>query len=97
MTYMNAAMDFKFSNRVYLLIEPQVGVLVSYYTTNGLLPKPPNTIDFGMNLLFGRRFTNLLVEIGTYQGLIPVLNIKGTSVRNIHNAHAKITFGCYIF
>lgn len=98
LSYINASMDFKFWNKVYMIVGPQVGLLVTENPTT-LLLDDAKKIDLGANLGIGFRFTDFFFELGTYQGFVPVLDYYegwGSTAR-MHNALAKVTLGYYVF
>lgn len=94
--YINMPLDFKFWNKTYLTFGPEISFLInsnSKYTNES----PKSSVDFGLNIAFGQRFRNVFLELGTYQGFVPVIDYSfyGKNI-DLNNAYARFTIGCYI-
>ncbi len=95
LTYLNSALDFKFWDKIYLIIGPQVGVLINEKKENIDLGKVKSNIDFGLNLGGGFKVNDLFFELGIYQGLSTLLEyqyITGNTIK-VKNGYAKFTIG----
>ncbi len=96
LTYLNASLDFKFWNKIYLLAGPQLGFLIDQKPLSRDMGKFDKTTDFGLNLGGGFKVNQLFFELGLYQGLTTLFEyesplFEGTTV--VKNGHVKFTMG----
>ena len=95
LTYLNTALDFKFWNKIYLIVGSQIGVLINQKKGDVDLEKAKSNIDFGLNLGTGFKVNDLFFELGVYQGLTSVFEyqyLTGNTVK-VKNGYAKFTIG----
>jgi hypothetical protein len=96
LSYINIPMDFKFWNKIYLFVGPQIGFLVSKQSNNGSDKIVDSNIDFGFNLGTGFTINRLFFEFGIYQGFISLGKyqyIATETTKDIHNGYGKFTIG----
>ncbi|WP_298554544.1 porin family protein [uncultured Algibacter sp.] len=95
LTYLNASLDFKFWDEIYLITGPQIGFLLDQKPLSNDLGKIDSTIDFGVNLGIGFKINEFFLELGLYQGLSTILeyeSITGNTTK-VKNGFAKFTLG----
>ncbi|MFT3796225.1 outer membrane beta-barrel protein [Flavobacterium sp.] len=96
LNYINASLDFKFWNRIYLLVGPQVGVLVN--NTCNCDFEASKKAEVGVNLGVGFTVKDWFFELGGYSGLQPVIEYGDYWGNNeLYNGHFKFTAGYHIF
>lgn len=95
LSYLNASLDIKFWDKIYLITGPQIGVLINQKHESLYLGKIKSNIDFGINLGVGFKVNNLFFELGLYQGLTKLLEYDNINrpKTNVINGHAKLTVG----
>ena len=95
LSYINAALDFKFWDKIYLITGPQIGFLIDQQAQSSDLGQIDSSIDFGLNLGTGFKINNLFFELGIYQGLTTLFeyeSVTGSMVK-VKNGLIKFTIG----
>ena len=95
LNYINVPLDIKFWNKVYVIIGPQVGFLVSQKAEGPKFDGPAkSSVDFGANLALGVSFKQTFLELGVYQGLTPAIEVFiGSRNREYNNALIRFSIG----
>ncbi len=95
-SYINAAMDFKFWNRIYLLAGPQIGVVIAERSPHDI--GPAKSVDIGANLGLGFTIHRWFFEFGAYTGFTPAIEYRNRwGKEQLINGHSKFTVGYHIF
>ncbi|GAA3554790.1 hypothetical protein GCM10022395_02770 [Snuella lapsa] len=97
--YISIPLNFKFFNKPYLFIGPQLGLLVSYKAESMDIGKPNSSFDFGGNFGTGYAFNDFRLELAIYQSIIDVLkaeNTYGGKKLNIRNTYINFNFSYII-
>ena len=99
LNYINVPLDIKFWNKVYVILGPQIGFLVSEKAAGPKFDGPAkSSIDFGANLALGVSFKQTFLELGVYQGLVPAIEVPlGGRNREYHNALIRFSIGWRIY
>ncbi|WP_237275116.1 outer membrane beta-barrel protein [Tenacibaculum ovolyticum] len=93
--YLNIPLNFKFYESTYILVGPQVGLLISEERNS---PSIGETFDFGLNLGFGQKIKDFFLELNLYQGLTKAIdkpNFDGSLVKGT-NTLIQFSIGYYI-
>ena len=69
LSYLNIPLNFKFFNKPYLLIGPQIGFLISTEKQSEDFGEVKSGFDYGANFGIGCDFKNIFVELNLYQGI----------------------------
>jgi hypothetical protein len=96
LTYINTSLDFKFWNKIYLLVGPQFGFLIDQKPLSRDLGKLDTTTDFGINIGGGFKVNQLFFELGLYQGLTTLFEYDSPLSESpfvVKNGLAKLTVG----
>lgn len=96
LNYLNASLDFKFWNKIYIISGPQFGYLLKQKKLSFNSAYIQKDLDFGFNFGGGFEVHKLFFELGFYQGLTTLTNIsKGfsESVLDVRNSLFKFTVG----
>lgn len=96
LTYLNTSLDFKFWDKIYLLVGPQFGFLLDQKPLSRDVGKIDSNTDLGLNLGGGFKINQMFFELGLYQGLTTLFEYdtpftEGTTV--VKNGHLKFTAG----
>jgi hypothetical protein len=96
LNYVNIPLDIKIGNKIYVIVGPQVGFLISDKKIGDFTGNPDSNFDFGLNLGMGFTIKKLFIEAGIYQGLSSIYEYQyvftGNTV-NVNNGVARVTIG----
>lgn len=95
LTYLNTSIDFKFWDKVYLIVGPQVGILLNEKHGSNDLGEIESNVDFGFNLGTGFKVNKLFFELGIYQSMTTLFEYDyytGSEV-NVKNGYVNFTVG----
>ena len=99
LSYLNIPLSFKFFDKTYLLIGPQMGFLLSTKKMDVDVGDIEKRMDYGINLGLGHRFKDFFIELNLYQGLATLLEHEGVEGYSddfsATNTLAQISFGYY--
>ena len=79
LSYLNIPLNFKFFNKPYLIIGPQIGFLLSTDKQSLNFGNVESNIDYGANLGFGYDFKNIFVEFNIYQGMNTLIETESVN------------------
>lgn len=79
LSYLNIPLNFKFFNKPYLIIGPQIGFLLSTDKQSLDFGDVESNIDYGANLGFGYDFKNIFVEFNIYQGMNTLIETESVN------------------
>lgn len=74
--YLSIPLNFKFFNKPYLTIGPQIGFLLSEKAESLNLDKVKTSIDIGGNIGIGYPIQDFRIELNFYQGFSTLLEIE---------------------
>jgi len=97
LSYLNLPLTFKFFNKTYILMGPQLGILLSTEKLNLDFGNIENTLDFGINLGFGQEIKEFFIELNLYQGistLIKYENLYASDFNGTNNV-IQLSVGYY--
>ena len=97
LSYINIPLNFKFFNDTYILIGPQIGILVSTEKMNLDFGDVENKIDLGVNFGIGQKINNLFIELNINQGFSTIINYNDNSknIESAKNLVAQLSLGYY--
>ena len=94
LNYLNAPLDFKFWNKIYVIAGPQIGYLLSTEKGDINFGEPKSKFDLGFNLGGGFTVNRLFFELGFYHGVTTVLEFPNRRyIADIKNGVGKFTVG----
>ncbi len=94
--FLNVPLNFKFYDKTYFLVGPQIGYLLS--EKSNLYYNKRKVIDIGINLGFGQKFNDFFVELNLNQGLTKTVdkpNYNGELTKGT-NTVIQFSLGYYI-
>ncbi len=97
LSYLNIPLNFKFFNKTYLILGPQIGILLNTKKMNLDFGDVENKIDFGINFGVGQKISNFFVELNINQGFSTIINYNdnSSSNENAKNLVAQLSLGYY--
>lgn len=97
LSYLNIPLNFKFFNKTYLILGPQIGILLHTKKLNLDFGDVENKIDFGVNFGIGQKINNFFVELNINQGFSTIINYNdnSSSNENAKNLVAQLSLGYY--
>lgn len=90
-SYINIPFDFKFFNKPYILVGPQIGFLVNTEKREfdyGDL----KDLDYGLNLGIGYNLKDFFIEFNIYQGLNKLIEVQIDQVIDLKATNTVIQF-----
>lgn len=88
--YLNISSNFRFFNKTYLLIGPQIGYILNKNRFKDIYPDT-NNLDYGANIGIGREIKDLFIEFNLYQGFKNPF--KGLDRDNAENTVFQLSLG----
>lgn len=79
LSYLNIPLSFKFFNKPYLLIGPQIGFLLSTEKQSENFGDVESNFDYGANLGIGYDIKNFFVEFNFYQGMSTLIETESVN------------------
>jgi Outer membrane protein beta-barrel domain len=79
LSYINIPLNFKFFNKPYLIIGPQIGFLLSTEKQSQDFGDLKSSFDYGANFGFGYDFKNIFVEFNLYQGMNTLIETESVN------------------
>lgn len=98
LSYLNIPINFKFFSKPYIIVGPQVGILLSTHKGMNDFGDVKSSIDYGVNFGLGYDFKNFFIEANAFQGMQPLLDVRGFTGINydMTNTVLQLSLG-YIF
>ncbi len=97
LNYLNLSLDFKFGNKIYMIVGPQIGFLLKQEKLAFNYALIDKNIDLGFNFGGGFQVNKLFFELGFYQGLTTLVSLpkpfSSSSNLDVRNSHLKFTAG----
>jgi len=79
LTYLNVPLDFKFFSKPYIIIGPQIGLLLFTNKSERDYGDLDSNFDYGLNFGVGYEFKNIFIEANAYQGINTILSLDSPS------------------
>ena len=76
LSYLNIPLNFKFFNKPYLLVGPQIGFLLSTEKQSQDFGDVKSGFDYGANFGVGYDFKEIFVEFNIYQGMSTLIETE---------------------
>ncbi|MEL0457314.1 outer membrane beta-barrel protein [Flavobacteriaceae bacterium SZ-1-7] len=99
LSYLNVPFNFKFFNKPYLLLGPQVGFLLSTEKQSQDFGNVRSNVDFGANFGMGYDFKNIFLEFNLYQGMSTLIKTQSVFAKSVGfdgtNTVLQLSLGYY--
>ena len=79
LSYLNIPLNFKFFNKPYLLVGPQIGFLLSTEKQSQDFGDVKSGFDYGANFGVGYDFKEIFVEFNIYQGMSTLIETESVN------------------
>ena len=94
--YLSVPLNVKFFNKPYIIIGPQIGILLSEKAESLNFGKIKNSLDVGANIGIGHVFNQFRIEVSLYQGISSLLEIEeqfSNGIIDVRNTYLNLSFG----
>ena len=90
--YLSIPLNFRFFNKPYLTVGPQIGILLSEKAESLDLGDVKTSVDFGGNIGIGYPIQDFRIELTFYQGFSTLLEIEREFNDNIDTRNTYVNF-----
>ena len=78
LSYINIPLNFKFFKKTYIVLGPQIGILLSTEKLKLDFGEIENKIDFGINFGIGKKINDFFIELNVTQGFSRLITHERT-------------------